>query len=64
MKIREDFTQFHSDDFWYDLTIGGYIKPEIILDSEEDIKKLKDAIALVKQFEDLLEDKFQFFEDE
>lgn len=44
-----------TDDFWYDCTRGGYIKPEKLLE-EEDAKRVKEAIALVRQFEDEAEE--------
>jgi hypothetical protein len=39
-------------DFWYDLTDGGYIKPEKLLTNPDQIKLVKDAIALLKAYED------------
>lgn len=39
-------------DFWYDLTDGGWIKPEILLTNPDQIKAVKEAIALLKAYED------------
>jgi hypothetical protein len=39
------------DDFWYALTEGGYIVPGDLLELEEDVRRLKEAIATVKSFE-------------
>lgn len=38
-----------TQDTWYDLTIGGYIKPEDMLE-EVDAIKVKKAIKLIQQF--------------
>lgn len=45
-----------SNGFWYDITMGGYIKPEEVLDNKDQIKKLKEAIELVQSFEEALEE--------
>jgi hypothetical protein len=39
-----------TDDFWYDLTDGGYIKPEDILLDDDDIKKVKSALATLEEW--------------
>ena len=49
--------QGSSDGFWYDLVLGGYIKPEELLADEGQLKELKEAISLVVSFETALEDK-------
>jgi hypothetical protein len=46
MKFIEGI-RVETDDFWYDLTDGGYIKPENILLDDEDIEKIKNAIHLL-----------------
>jgi len=56
MKIKEDAESISTDDFWYDLTDGGYIKPENFLDDSEDIDSIYDAINLLESFRDLLEE--------
>jgi hypothetical protein len=35
---------------YYDLFEGGYIEPEKMLTNSDDIKKVRDAIEVVKQF--------------
>ena len=40
-----------SDGFWYELTVGGYIKPENFLSDSEQLSQLRDAIKLVRSFE-------------
>jgi hypothetical protein len=47
-KIKEPI---QSDDFWYDLTSGGYIKPEKLLKNKEDVAKVKEAIKIIQQFQ-------------
>ena len=37
-------------DFWYDLTMGGYIEPEDMLVDKNQLKLLEDAIAIVESF--------------
>ena len=43
------------DGFWYDLTMGGYIKPEKVLDDAEQLRQLEAAIDVVLSFEKALE---------
>jgi len=47
--------QGSSDGFWYDLTKGGYIKPEEVLSDTKQLKQLQEAIDLVMSFEESLE---------
>lgn len=42
----------YSYDFFYDLTIGGYINPNEMLDDEDQIKQLEIAVQLVNDFFD------------
>ena len=54
-KIKKDAEpQGSSNGFWYDLTVGGYIKPEEILEDKNQLEKLEDALVLVRSFEDAL----------
>ena len=55
MKIREDAEAIATDDFYYDLFAGGYIKPEEML-SEEDAKKVREAVSVITDFVDSLEE--------
>lgn len=48
--------QVHSEDFWYDLTYGGYIKPEEIIEDPEQVLELKKAIKIVLSFQEALDD--------
>jgi hypothetical protein len=44
-----------TDDFWYDLIDGGYIKPEKILANPNDVKKIKYAIKVLENWKNDLE---------
>ncbi len=56
-KFKEELEpQGSSDGFWYDITVGGYIKPEELLEDEDQLKKLNEAIEIVRSFERALED--------
>ena len=50
MKFKEDFEMPMTDGFWYMLVDGGYIKPEDALVNEEDIKRVRDAINVLKEY--------------
>jgi len=39
-----------TDDPYYDLFVGGYIKPRVMLDDSTQVEELLNAIKLVKQF--------------
>lgn len=39
-----------TDDFFYDLITGGYIKPEKLLKNKEDINLVLDAVEIIKKF--------------
>lgn len=54
-EFKKDVT-VSTDDFWYDLTLGGYIKPENIIDNPEQTKAVQDAIILLRSFESQMED--------
>jgi hypothetical protein len=60
MKIKEGCTATTSD-FWYDLTDGGYLKPDEILENKEDINRVIDAIAIIRDFEQSCEEQIEDF---
>jgi len=60
MKIKEGCTA-SSSDFWYDLTKGGYLKPEEILENNEDVEAVKNAISVLTDFEDSCEEQIEDF---
>lgn len=45
-----------SNGFWYDLTDGGYIIPAEILIDKNRVKELNDAIKLLSDWKDELEE--------
>ncbi len=49
-----------TDDFFYDLFCGGYIKPEELLKNQEDIDKVKNAIEIIKDFESSAENLIEY----
>lgn len=50
-----------TDGFWYDITDGGYIKPEEVLVDQERAQKLNDAITLLRDwYNELIEDEILF----
>lgn len=50
MEIVEEGIDVSTDDFYYDLFEGGYLKPEELLMWQGDIDKVKDAIEIIKKF--------------
>lgn len=62
MEIKKGLT-ISSSDFWYDLTDGGYIKPEEILVKKSDIDKVNDAIDVLKDFENSCNEMIEGFEE-
>jgi len=55
MKFVDD-SGITTDDFWYDLFDGGYIKPEELLVDKNDIEKVKSAISVLEDFKEQLEE--------
>ena len=51
MQIKEDAKEVYLEGFWDDLFDGGYIKPENILVSQEDIDKVQEAMQTLRRFE-------------
>lgn len=54
MKFKKN-AEIVTDDFYYDLFIGGYIKPEKLLKDQIDIDRVKIAIETIKDFKDSAE---------
>lgn len=40
-----------NEGFWYALSDGGYLKPEEVLDDENDIRKVEEAIEIIREFQ-------------
>jgi len=54
-KFKDDAEpQGSSDGFWYDLTLGGYINLEDVLEDKEQLKAAEDAIQLLSSLEDAM----------
>lgn len=49
MEFKEN-VKITTDDFFYDLFLGGYIKPKDILVNEDDIARVNDAIDVIQDF--------------
>ena len=63
MKIKKDAELICDCDWWYDLTDGGYIKPEKILEDPKDIEKVLAAIKIVREFQEAYDDACDEFEE-
>lgn len=57
-KFKDDVQSIECDDFWYDITDGGYLDPSEVLEDPDQIKQLNDAISLVYEFQQALEANF------
>lgn len=62
-KVQIDWTflpdapdQSSSDDDWYALHDGGYLKPEAILADEEQVKRVREAEAVLASFFEAVRD--------
>lgn len=54
LKLKHsDLPLTNTDDFYYDLFLGGYFRPDRFLD-EESAKKVEEAINIINQYESLL----------
>ena len=53
-KFKKDPKPQGEGDFWYDLTNGGYIKPEDVLADATQLAELQKAIAILESFQDAL----------
>jgi hypothetical protein len=55
LKTKKNAEPVITDDFFYDLFDGGYIKPDKLL-KEKSTEKVREAIATIEEFRQLLED--------
>ena len=55
-KLKKDLESCGSGDTWYDLTDGGYIKPRDLLQDENQVEILQNALHTVRSFIWALED--------
>ena len=49
LKFKKD-AHIVTSDFWYDITDGGYIKPESLLEDPNEAKAVNEAISLLRKF--------------
>jgi hypothetical protein len=59
-KVKKGL-EVSTGDFWYDLSLGGYIDPNEILENTDDIEEVKNAIRIVKKFERSCEEQIENF---
>lgn len=57
----KDGVDVSTDDFWYDLTRGGYLKPKKILANPAHVKEVEKAIEIVRKFEESCEEQIEGF---
>lgn len=60
MKIKKG-CEASTDDFWYDLIDGGYLKPEEILENKEDVDRVLAAIETILEFEESCNEQIEGF---
>jgi hypothetical protein len=60
MKIKKGLN-ISTTDFWYDLTAGGYLKPNEICDDPKDVVKVAGAIATILEFQKSCESQIKDF---
>jgi len=60
MKIKKDL-EISTEDFYYDLTDGGYLDPHEICENEEDADAVEKAIAVLKDFQSSCEKQIEGF---
>ena len=60
MKIKENL-DITTDDFYYDLFMGGYLKPENLCENKEDAERVRAAMEVLKDFEQSCEDQIENF---
>lgn len=60
MEIKKGL-EISTDDFWYDLTAGGYLDPDEICADQDDATKVKKAIKIIEDFENSCEQQIEGF---
>lgn len=60
MEIKKDL-DLVCQDFYYDLTDGGYLIPEEMCENGEDAKKVIGAIAILEDFRKSCEEQIKGF---
>lgn len=54
MKWKID-AEIITSDFWYDITDGGYINPCDLLENDDDVKRVEEAIKILLEFKNSAE---------
>ena len=57
----KDGVEVSTDDFWYDLTDGGYLHPERILVNQKTAEKVNEAILTLVAFKEACEEQIEGF---
>ncbi len=60
MKIVQGL-DITTEEFFYDLFDGGYIKPEMFCENENDAKKIRKAMKIIEDFKDSCEEQIEDF---
>jgi len=60
MKIKKGLA-VSTGDFWYDLTDGGYLKPEEICENAIDAKRVVEAIEILMDFQQSCDEQIEAF---
>lgn len=60
MKIKSSL-EISTGDFWYDLTDGGYLNPNEICANKKDAEKVKQAIEVIRDFQNSCEEQIEGF---
>lgn len=54
-KFKKSKEKPYTSEFWYDISAGGYLKPEQFSSDPATIKAIKDAVALLEKLEAMCE---------
>ena len=60
MKLKKGL-DIRTDDFWYDLSEGGYLDPKEICKNESDALKVIEAVKVIEDFETSCEEQIDGF---
>ena len=60
MNIKKGL-EISTENFWYDLTMGGYLDPSEICEDPEDVERVREAIATICEFEESCEEQIEEF---
>ena len=60
MKLKKNL-DVSTQDFWYDLTSGGYINPVEICESDSDALSVIAAMSVIEDFENSCKDQIDGF---